>query len=78
MADAMNTPGIINLVLAITFASSALAEPPAPTRVLKLWEGKPPGDFTVPGPETVTEPKPTDKTPDPADHQYRGAASRAL
>jgi acetyl esterase/lipase len=31
--------------------------------VWKLWEGKPPGDFTVPGPETVTEPKPTDKLP---------------
>lgn len=34
-----------------------------PSRVWKLWEGKPPGDFTVPGPETVTEPKPTDKLP---------------
>ncbi len=29
----------------------------------KLWEGKPPGDFTTPGPETATEPKPTDKLP---------------
>lgn len=34
-----------------------------PSRVWKLWEGKAPGDFTVPGPETVTEPKPTDKLP---------------
>jgi acetyl esterase/lipase len=31
--------------------------------VLKLWDGKPPGDFTVPGPETLSGPKPTDKTP---------------
>ncbi len=34
-----------------------------PARVWKLWETKPPGDFTVPGPETITEPKPTDKVP---------------
>ena len=27
-----------------------------PTRVMKLWDGKPPGDFTVPGPETITPP----------------------
>ena len=39
------------------------AEPPKPDRVLKLWDGKPPGDFTAPGPETLTPPKPTDKTP---------------
>ncbi len=32
-----------------------------PSRTWKLWEGKAPGEFTVPGPETVTEPKPTDK-----------------
>ena len=63
MAVAMNTPGIIILALAVALVSPALAESPAPTRVLKLWEAKAPGDFTVPGPETVTEPKPTDKAP---------------
>ncbi len=36
---------------------------PRPDRVLKLWEAKPPGDFTAPGPETLSGPKPTDKTP---------------
>lgn len=41
----------------------AFAESAKPDRVLKLWEGKPPGDFTVPGPETNTPPKPTDKLP---------------
>jgi len=39
------------------------AEPPKPDRVLKLWEGKVPGDFTAPGPETLTPGKPTDKLP---------------
>ena len=34
-----------------------------PSRVWKLWETKPPGDFVTPGPEIVTEPKPTDKLP---------------
>src|SRR5262249_37866119 len=34
-----------------------------PSRVWKLWETKPPGDFTAPGPETASEPKPTDKLP---------------
>ena len=34
-----------------------------PSRVWRLWETKPPGDFVAPGPETVTEPKPTDKLP---------------
>ncbi|MEQ1862601.1 MAG: alpha/beta hydrolase [Chthoniobacteraceae bacterium] len=41
----------------------AFAEPAKPDRVLKLWEGKPPGEFAAPGPETLTPPKPTDKTP---------------
>jgi acetyl esterase/lipase len=45
---------------AFTLHSPARAEPPRPDRTYKLWEGKPPGDFTVPGPETVTPPKPTD------------------
>lgn len=40
-----------------------LAEPAKPDRVLRLWEGKAPGDFTAPGPETNTPPKPTDKLP---------------
>jgi acetyl esterase/lipase len=51
-------PLALSLVLAISF--HAFAEP---TRVWKLWEGQPPGDFTAPGPETLTEPKPTDKLP---------------
>ena len=34
-----------------------------PSRVLKLWDGQPPGDFTVPGPETVTQPKPGENPP---------------
>jgi acetyl esterase/lipase len=39
------------------------AEIPKPDGVLKLWDGKPPGEFTVPGPETLTPSKPTDKLP---------------
>jgi acetyl esterase/lipase len=31
--------------------------------VLKLWNDKAPGEFTVPGPETLTPAKPTDKLP---------------
>lgn len=50
------------LPLTLLFAASAVMSA-EPSRVWKLWEGKPPGDFTVPGPETVTEPKPTDKLP---------------
>ncbi len=34
-----------------------------PSRTFKLWEGKPPGDFTVPGPETITQPKPGENPP---------------
>ena len=34
-----------------------------PSRVMKLWDGQPPGDFTVPGPETVTQPKPGENPP---------------
>jgi acetyl esterase/lipase len=41
----------------------AAAAPTAPDQVWKLWEGKVPGDFVVPGPETNTPPKPTDKLP---------------
>jgi acetyl esterase/lipase len=54
------------LSLSFVFATLAVsfgAEPPKPDRVLRLWEGKTPGDFTVPGPETVTPPKPTDSAP---------------
>jgi acetyl esterase/lipase len=50
-------------ILALTISSVSVAEPPKPDKVLKLWEGKPPGDFTAPGPETLAEPKPTDKLP---------------
>jgi acetyl esterase/lipase len=51
-------------VLALLLASLlvAHAEPAKPDRVFKLWE-KPPGDFSVPGPETLTPAKPTDKLP---------------
>ena len=51
------------LALLALFTAAIHAEPPKPDRVLKLWDGKPPGDFTAPGPETLTGPKPTDKTP---------------
>ena len=51
------------LLLLLAAAASLQAATPTPTRVLKLWEGKPPGDFTVPGPENITEPKPGDKLP---------------
>ena len=53
---------IVPLLLAVIFATGLRAQC-EPTRVWKLWEGKPPGDFTTPGPETLTEPKPTDKLP---------------
>ena len=44
------------LVLSAFFLCATLhAEP---SRTFKLWEGKAPGDFTVPGPETVTGLKP--------------------
>src|ERR1700753_2284421 len=49
--------------LALPLASAFAAEPAKPDRVLKLWDAKPPGDFIAPGPETLTEPKPTDKLP---------------
>jgi acetyl esterase/lipase len=51
------------LVITCAFVSALHAEPAKPDRVLKLWDAKPPGDFTAPGPETLTEPKPTDKLP---------------
>jgi acetyl esterase/lipase len=55
----MKTPSLV-IILAWLGASTGLA---GPARVWKLWEGKPPGDFATPGPEMVTEPKPTDKLP---------------
>jgi acetyl esterase/lipase len=51
---------VLTLLFALT--TIALAEPAKPDQVLKLWD-KPPGDFTVPGPETLTPGKPTDATP---------------
>ena len=51
------------LALLALLSIFARAEIPKPDRVLKLWDGTPPGDFTVPGPETLTPSKPTDKTP---------------
>jgi acetyl esterase/lipase len=53
----------MRFLLALLLPVLALAEPAKPDRVLKLWEGKPPGDFTVPGPETITPPKTTDALP---------------
>ncbi len=49
--------------LVFTLTPAFSAEPAKPDRVVDLWAGKPPGDFTAPGPETLTEPKPTDKLP---------------
>ena len=54
---------VLLCVLAFVLSPAFSAEPAKPDKVLKLWEGKPPGDFTAPGPETLTEPKPTDKLP---------------
>ena len=48
------------LVLALSANARLHAEP---SRVMKLWDAKPPGDFTVPGPETVTQPKPGEHPP---------------
>ena len=61
----MKTPAFLFLACAAAalVASSVHAQSPEPSIVLKLWAGKPPGDFTVPGPETITPPKPTDKAP---------------
>ena len=50
------------LLFLLQLAASAVVNA-GPSRVWKLWEGKPPGEFAVPGPETTTEPKPTDKLP---------------
>ena len=50
-------------VLALPLAPAFSVDAAKPDRVLNLWAGKPPGDFTAPGEETLTEPKPTDKLP---------------
>ena len=48
----------------LAFALCAIARVYAePSRVLKLWEGKPPGDFTTPGPEQLTPANPSDAFP---------------
>ncbi len=52
-----------SLLLPLLLPVLAFAEPAKPDRVFKLWEGKPPGDFSVDGPETYSPPKPTDKLP---------------
>jgi acetyl esterase/lipase len=59
----MKSLGPLLLSVTILSLASLHAASPPPDRVWRLWEGKAPGDFTVPGPETVTEPKPTDKLP---------------
>ena len=46
-------------VFILAFAATVQAQP---DQVFKLWE-KPPGDFKVPGPESFTPSKPTDKLP---------------
>src|SRR5687767_11874828 len=58
----MKAPLLLS-VLAVVASASLHAAPPNPDRVMKLWETKAPGNFSVPGPETITEPKPTDKLP---------------
>src|SRR5215207_1099433 len=45
---------------ALALDSFAPAGPVAPDRTLKLWDVKPPGDFTAPGAETDTPAKPTE------------------
>ena len=50
------------LALLTVLAATAFAGNPAPDHVIKLWE-KPPGAFTVPGPESFTPSNPTDKLP---------------
>lgn len=60
-------PASFLLALAIGGLAAGITTPTAhsaePSRVWKLWEGaKPPGDFSVPGPESIQEPKPTDKS----------------
>lgn len=48
------------LLLALFFPA-VHAEPVKPDRVLAIWEGKAPGDFEVPGPESLSPGKPGDK-----------------
>jgi acetyl esterase/lipase len=56
----MNLPPGFRVCLLLVLGASCPAEPSKPDRVVELWDGKPPGDFTAPGPETVTTPKPGD------------------
>ena len=51
-----------SLLLTLTLGVFARAEA-EPSRVWKLWDGKTPGDFTVPDPEMVTPPKPGENPP---------------
>ena len=53
---------ILPLLLAVTICAVPRVHA-EPSRTLKLWDGKPPGDFTTPGPETVTQPKPGENPP---------------
>ena len=50
-------------VLSVLFVCALARIHAEPSRTFKLWEGKPPGDFTVPGPETITQPKPGENPP---------------
>ena len=51
-----------SLLLAVTFCAFTRSQA-EPSRVWKLWDGQAPGDFTVPGPELVTPPKPGENPP---------------
>jgi acetyl esterase/lipase len=53
---------LLTCILA-TLTAFARADTLKPDRVLRLWDGNAPGDFSVPGPETITPPKPTDTLP---------------
>jgi len=50
-------------VFGVALASAFAAEPAQPDRTINLWENAPPGDFSAPGPEILSGPKPTDKAP---------------
>jgi acetyl esterase/lipase len=58
----MNHRTLFPLILAVSL-TSLNAAPLKPDRVFKLWEGKTPGGFSVPGPESRIEPKAGENPP---------------
>ena len=50
-------------VLLVLSLSANMRLDAEPSRVMKLWDGQPPGDFTVPGPEQLTPANPADALP---------------